>query len=266
MDDPVERVVCQFSCGAASAVATKLAIEKYGAAVHIVNAFVEEEEEDNRRFLADCERWFGMPIVVLRDEKYGASAFAVWEKNRFIVNRNGAPCSKALKRKVLDAYHQPGDLLVIGYTADSRDAARLDRFIDANADTRVWAPLIEASITKRECYERVNAAGIELPLAYREGFHNANCLCCPKGGMGYWNKIRRVRPANFERMARLQDLLGPGSHFFKPMTKDGPRVSLRMLPPDAGRFEDEQPFECGATCELPDQLSLFDETPTAVAP
>src|SRR4051812_32578170 len=118
------RVVCQFSCGAASAVATKLAIEKYGDAVHVVNAFVADEDADNRRFLADCERWFGRTIIVLRDEKYGASAANVWRKRRFIVNRNGAPCSKALKRVVLDAYREPDDLLVIGYTADARDADR----------------------------------------------------------------------------------------------------------------------------------------------
>lgn len=48
------RVVCQFSCGAASAVATKLAIDKYGDSddVHVINAFVASEDPDNRRFLS----------------------------------------------------------------------------------------------------------------------------------------------------------------------------------------------------------------------
>lgn len=67
------RVVSRFSCGAASACATKLAIERHGVAVHIINAFVADEDADNRRFLVDCERWFGRAVTVLRDERYSAS-------------------------------------------------------------------------------------------------------------------------------------------------------------------------------------------------
>lgn len=37
------RIVCQFSCGAASAVATKLALAQYGDRAVIVNAFIQEE-------------------------------------------------------------------------------------------------------------------------------------------------------------------------------------------------------------------------------
>lgn len=68
------RIVYQFSCGAASAVATKLALAEYGAThdMQIINAFLANEEADNRRFAQDCESWFGRPITVLRDEKYGA--------------------------------------------------------------------------------------------------------------------------------------------------------------------------------------------------
>lgn len=65
------RIVCQFSCGAASAVANKLALSEYSSTheVQIVNAFLANEHEDNRRFAQDCEAWFGQPITVLRDEK-----------------------------------------------------------------------------------------------------------------------------------------------------------------------------------------------------
>jgi PP-loop superfamily ATP-utilizing enzyme len=252
------RIVCQFSCGAASAVATKLAIERYGDRVSIINAFVADEDEDNRRFLADCETWFGRPIEVLRDTKYGASAAEVWRRKRFIVHRDGAPCSKALKRDILTAYHRPGDTIVLGYTADPRDAARLDRYIDAHAEDLVWAPLIEAGLTKRACFEAVARAGIELPRMYRLGYHNANCPKCPKGGEGYWNKIRHDFPENFEEMARLQDELGPGSYFFRNR-KTGERISLRMLSPTAGRFKDEPAVECGAVCEMPEDTARLEQ-------
>lgn len=68
------RIVCRFSCGAASAVATKLVLSEYGATreIAVINAYIEQEHTDNRRFLADCEQWFGVPITVLRDTKYNA--------------------------------------------------------------------------------------------------------------------------------------------------------------------------------------------------
>lgn len=246
------RVVARFSCGAASAIATKIAIERYGDRVEVVNAYVAAEHEDNRRFLADCEHWFDRKITVLRDEKYEADPVKVWIAKRFIVSRQGAPCSKALKGRILDAY-APGDPMVLGYT--SEESGRLDKFIDANPHARVIAPLIEEGITKEDCFQRIADAGIVLPKPYREGFHNSNCLMCPKGGMGYWNKIRRHYPENYEVMASIQDILGPGSYFLSDR-RGGKRVrvSLRMLDPNAGRFEDEKPVECGGLCELPESL------------
>jgi len=50
------RIVAHVSCGAASFVAWKIAIERYGERVEAVNAYVSKEYPDNRRFLADCER------------------------------------------------------------------------------------------------------------------------------------------------------------------------------------------------------------------
>lgn len=245
------RILVHVSCGAASACAWKLAVDKHGDAVEAINAFIADEDDDNRRFLADCERWIGRKVTVLRDAKYGASAAEVWRKKRFIVNRNGAPCSKALKRDVLNTYRLPGDLLVLGYTADPRDADRLDRYLDANPMDWVWAPLIEAGMTKDDCFKMIVDAGIELPRMYRLGYPNANCPKCPKGGEGYWNHIRITHPENFEEMAATQDLLGPGSYFFRDR-KTGERISLRMLDPNAGRFEPITLPDCGAVCELPD--------------
>ena len=111
------RIVCRFSCGAASAVATKLAIERFGDRVTIVNAYLKAEHKDNRRFLVDCAEWYGKAIEVLQDTKYNADPLEVWRRNRFIVNRSGAKCSKVLKRDVLEAHRKPTDTIVLGYTA-----------------------------------------------------------------------------------------------------------------------------------------------------
>lgn len=250
------RIVARFSCGAASAVATKIAIERYGDRVEVVNAFLKAEHADNRRFLADCERWFGRVITVLRDEKYDAEPFNVWTAKRFIAGRKGAPCSKVLKGEILDAYARPGDgiPMVLGFTSDERD--RLDNFIDANAGAVVIAPLIEEGIGKDECLARVRAAGLILPVPYRQGFHNSNCLKCPKGGLGYWKHIDLHYPENYEEVARLQDVLGPGSYFLSDR-RGGKRVriSLRMLreiDEPRWRIQNEEPVSCGGLCELTD--------------
>jgi hypothetical protein len=241
----VSRIVCQFSCGAASAVATKLAIAEYGT-VLIVNAFVAEEHADNRRFLADCEHWFGQAVTVVRDEKYGASVQEVWRRRRFIIGQGGASCRKAVKTAMLDAVLEPDDVMVLGYTIE--EAGRLDDFIDANNSRRVLAPLIERGLTKADCLAIVERAGIELPLMYRLGYGNANCIGCCKGGEGYWNKIRIDFPPSFEAVAQIQDTLGPGSYFFRDRTT-GERISLRALDPEAGRHDAAAP-ECSFFCEL----------------
>ena len=53
----MSRMVCQFSCGAASAVATKLILAEYPPEqVVIVNAFIKEEHEDNLIAAVDGKR------------------------------------------------------------------------------------------------------------------------------------------------------------------------------------------------------------------
>jgi hypothetical protein len=245
------RIICQFSCGAASAVATKLVLAQYGETceIHIINAFIKEEHPDNRRFLTDCEKWFDRPITVLQDEKYGASAFEVFRKKRYMKGLRGAPCSKALKREVLDAYKQPDDVMVLGYTIEEQH--RLDQFIDANNDMHVIAPLIERSMSKADCLAIIERAGIELPLMYRLGYNNANCIGCVKGGEGYMNKVRRDFPEQFEELATIQEMIGPSAYLYRNR-KTGERFSLRDLPPDAGRHDEILP-DCGFFCELAEQ-------------
>lgn len=241
-----QRIVCQFSCGAASAVATKLTLAQYGQThdVQIINAFVEQEHPDNRRFLADCEQWFGRPITVLRDEKYGASTVEVFRRERFMANRNGAPCSRHLKRKLMDAWRLPDDVMVLGFTAEeqSRYDDLLDRFPSA------LAPLIEKHLSKADCLAMVERAGIELPAMYRLGYNNANCIGCVKGGEGYWRAIREDFPDEFEELAAVQDEIGEGAYLFRNR-QTGERYSLRQIPPGPARRNEALP-SCSFFCEM----------------
>lgn len=246
------RVVCQFSCGAASAVATKLAIAQYGAThdVVIVNAFIHEEHDDNRRFLADCERWFGRTVTVLRDEKHNASALEVFRKRRYMKGLRGAPCSQTLKRKVLDAFAHPDDIGVFGFTVEE-----VERFMDFKAHhphRNPVSPLIESGLSKSDCKAMVERAGIELPMMYRMGYANANCIGCVKGGEGYFRAIRRDFPEQFEALAKVQDSIGPGAYLFRNR-KTGERYSLRDIP--EGKPQRNAPLpECSLYCAAAESL------------
>jgi hypothetical protein len=248
MTSTLPRIVCQFSCGAASAVATKLALAEYGSThdVQIINAFLANEEADNRRFAQDCEAWFGQPITVLRDEKYGADAHEVFRRERYMKGRTGAPCTKILKRRLLDTWKQPGDVMVFGYTAE--EAERLDDFRERNPDRPVIAPLIDRGLGKEDCKAILLRAGIELPLMYRMGYDNANCIGCVKGGEGYFRAIRQDFPEQFEALCLIQDELGPGSYLFRNRDTNV-RFSLRDLGNGPVRRNEKIP-SCSFFCEI----------------
>jgi 3'-phosphoadenosine 5'-phosphosulfate sulfotransferase (PAPS reductase)/FAD synthetase len=239
------RIVCRFSCGAASAVATKLTLAKYDRSrVVITYSNPGSEHQDNERFLADCRRWFDHPITVLKSDKY-RDTWDVWERERFIAGVQGAPCTGLLKRAPTYDFQQPGDILVFGYTVEEKD--RADSFRRQNFEQPFETPLIEAGLTKADCLAMIQRAGIELPAMYRLGYRNNNCIGCPKGGMGYWNKIRRDFPETFERMAALQRVLGPGSGFLRDHGANK-RITLDELAPDRGRHDEEPNVECSLMC------------------
>ena len=243
------RIVCHFSCGAASAVAAKIILDEQRDNVCIVNAFVLEEHEDNQRFLRDCEAWFNHPIIVLRNEKYNASTRDLWKKSRFMMSRHGAPCSSALKGELLDSFRVSDDVDVLGYTKG--EEKRLERYFNRLSHTSPRAPLIEKGLDKKDCFRIVQEAGIRLPAMYQLGYNNANCIGCVKGGIGYWDKIRRDFPERFNEICDIQDSIGKGAYFLRH--RSGPlkdqRIRLRDLPVGAGRYLEEPPISCGFACE-----------------
>ncbi len=249
----MDRIVCQFSCGAASAVATKLALAQYGDRCVIVNAFIAEEHDDNRRFALDCEEWFGREIINLQDTKYHASAIEVFETVGFIKGPDGAACTRRIKRGLLDKWKQPGDVMVLGFTAEEQH--RYDDFVERNPDKPVIVPLIERGLTKSDCKAMVERAGLVLPMMYRLGYDNANCIGCVKGGLGYFRAIREDFPAEFERLAKAEDkvasLHGANAYIlrYRSGPKNGERFPLRDLPPGPAARNEALP-ECGLFCDV----------------
>lgn len=219
------RRICWFSAGAASAVASYISLMDDPQTL-IVRCIVGNEHEDNDRFTRDCEKWFGKKIIEIRSSKY-RDCWDVWEKRRFLNSPRGATCTVEMKKNVRKAYQLPGDIQSFGFTIE--ETKRAERFARQNPDIVCRFPLLSRHFSKTDCLRQVQLEGIQLPLMYRMGYRNANCVGCVKGGMGYWNKIRRDFPNVFQRMADLEKRIG--ATCIK-------KVSLADLPENVGRYPD----------------------------
>lgn len=242
----MSRVIVWFSCGAASAVAAKMAVEKYGDKCEVAYCdTLAYEHPDNARFLGDVQAWIGKKVTVLRSSTY-KDIFDVFDKTGWLVGVGGARCTTELKKMVRRRYQKPDDINVFGLTKD--EGARIDRFALSEPDLNCEWILRDAGITKRECYKIIRGAGISTPAMYLLGYKNNNCIGCVKGQAGYWNKIRVDFPDAFNRMAKQERKMNVAIN--KSYAGDGKRkrVFLDELPPDAGKFDAEPDIECGVLC------------------
>jgi hypothetical protein len=247
---PRRRVVSWFSCGGASAVATKLMLAEFpDADVVIARCVVANEHEDNDRFAADCEVWFGRSVLNLRSADY-ADCWDVWERRRYLNGHNGAPCTLEMKKAVRQQFERDWlpDLQVFGFTAEERKRAA--RFREQNPDVRLVTPLISAGLTKEDCAGMLDRAGIRLPAMYGLGFANNNCKTCVKArSPGYWALVRREFPADFARMAELSRSIG----WTPCRASDDSPIWLDELPADWPAQDDSPDIECSLMCFLAEQ-------------
>ena len=243
-----KHIAVWFSCGAASAVAAKLTLDKYKASnkVSIVNNPIKEEHEDNQRFLKDVEVWLDHPITFATRSKYpDQSCEEVWSDRRFMSGPMGAPCTLELKKRARQEWeeiNQP-DFTVLGFTAE--EVHRADRFRLTERDT-LLTPLVDEGYDKQACFDLIQSAGIDLPAIYKLGYPNANCIGCVKAGSAtYWNLVRDTFPDVFQGRALQSRKIGAKLAYYK-----GKRIFLDELPADAkGRSLKNYNFECGIFCE-----------------
>ncbi len=242
----MSRVLCWFSCGAASAVATKLAIETYGDRCEVLYCdTLKYEHPDNARFMADVQNWVGKEIKILKSEKY-ADIFDVFDKTGWLIGPGGARCTTELKKLVRRAYQRDDDLHVFGLTAD--EGKRITQFEANNPELQCVWNLRDMGVRKQHTLWALKECGIEMPSMYRLGYKNNNCIGCVKGQSGYWNKIRVDFPEAFARMAAQERKMDVA--ICKSYAGDGKRkrVFLDELQPGTGRYEAEPDIECGVVC------------------
>lgn len=241
-------IVVWFSSGAASAVAAKKTIEKYGKEnkILIVNNPVKEEDKDNLRFLNDVEKWLGVKIEFAVNSKYpSCSAVDVWNKNKYMSGVAGAPCTKFLKKHARYEWEKSNhaDFHVLGFTLDEKK--RHEKFILLEREN-VIPVLIDEKVTKEDCFKIIKDAGIELPKIYSLGYPNANCIGCVKSASpSYWDIVRKNHPEIFKERCEQSRKIG-----CKLLKHKGKRIFLDELPDDFKRVKLRKTnFECGIFCE-----------------
>lgn len=246
--EPKRKIAVWFSCGVASAVAAKKTIEIYGQSceVIIINNPVIEEHSDNIRFLHDVENWIDQKIESATNSKYpDCSTVTVWDKRKFMSGPTGAPCTLELKKNARYEWERNNhvDFHVLGFTLDEK--VRHERFI-LSERSNIIPVLIDEGITKQDCFQIVQTAGIKIPEIYSLGYPNANCIGCVKAtSPTYWNLVRKTFPDVFASRAEQSRRIGARLVRYK-----NKRIFLDELPVDAkGRSLKTMNIDCGIFCE-----------------
>ena len=210
----------------------------------IIYTHIGDQHDDSLRFVHDAEKFLNREIEITQS-KYKSVADVIHAMG-FIKAPYGAPCTNILKRRVRkDWEHEhPGrHTYVWGLDLTERD--RAERLAENMPEYDHEFPLIAKMVTKEDAHGICARLGIKRPEMYDLGYRNNNCIGCVKGGMGYWNKIRRDFPEVFHERAEIEREIG----FAILKDQNGP-VFLDELDPNRGRIENEIMGDCGIMCEI----------------
>lgn len=155
-----------------------------------------------------------------------------------------APCTNWLKKRVRKEWEEKHTDFQITYIwgFDCEEKHRAERLNESMPDFKHEFPLIERMLTKQDVHALFDRLfDFKRPVMYDMGYQNNNCVGCVKGGMWYWNQIRKDFPDVFKARSELERKIGAS------IIKG---VYLDELEPYRGRKEDEISTDCGIMCYL----------------
>lgn len=231
------KTVAWLSGGVSSAVAIKLAISEIDEIYYI---HIDDQHEDTLRFVRDCEEWFGKKVDIKQHPYINVETALL--KSAYINGTKGAPCTRILKRRVRQEWERTQtESLRYVWGMDFNEKHRFEKLKHTMPQFEHYCPLIDEYIDKQYAHMVLNASGIKRPAMYDLGYMNNNCIGCVKGGMGYWNKIRKDFPEVFQQRAKMERMIG------HTCIKG---IYLDELNPEAGRNDKPIVDDCGIMCEL----------------
>lgn len=229
--------VAWFSCGASSFLAAYMSKPD-----EIIYIHIDDQHEDSLRYLHDCEKLLDKKIDIIQSWQY-KTVHDVIISTKYINGVAGAMCTGILKKRVRKAWERANTGINITYVwgFDLTEKHRAKRIVESMPQFKHEFPLIEAGLTKEDVHAICRKKGLIRPKMYDLGYRNNNCIGCVKGGMGYWNRIRKDFPEVFKQRAEDERLIGASC-------LNG--IYLDELEPDRGRMEDEVLEDCGIFCQL----------------
>ena len=230
--------VAWFSTGVSSFIACYLTtdIEK------IMYCHIEDQHPDSMRFLSDCEKVLDKKINIISSPYRNVEN--VIQQFRFINSPYGAKCTEILKRRVRKEWErQQNEPITYVWGYDVSEKHRAERIEESMPEFKHEFPLIENGLSKSDCHGLLCKLGVKRPKIYDLGYPNNNCIGCIKGGMWYWNKIRKDLPEVFKRRAKQEREIGHSCI-------NG--VYLDELDPDRGKESEEILQDCSIMCLLLD--------------
>jgi len=193
--------VVQFSGGIGSWAAAKRVAALHGTAdMVLLFADVKDEDEDLYRFIDEAAANVGLPVTVIAE---GRTPREVMRDERFIGNSAMDPCSKILKRKLLDRWckdHCDPTETIRYIGIDWSESHRLETFRKRVTPWTVKAPMCdEPFMSKDDVRGWLAANEIELPRLYKLGFPHNNCGgACVKAGQAQWKLLLKNFPERYD--------------------------------------------------------------------
>ena len=208
-----------------------------------------DQHPDSLRFIRDCERAIGEEVRILRSSEYRCVEDCIRAAGVIKMPGGFAPCTNWLKKRVRKEWeerHKDCELTYV-WGFDLKEKSRAERTIEANPQAEHEFPLIDRGLSKEEVHGLFERTfDFKRPKMYEMGYPNNNCIGCVKGGMGYWNRIRKDYPEVFDNRAKLERLVG---HSMLKDSKGNP-IYLDELDPNRGNMNTEIFPDCGIMCYL----------------
>lgn len=245
IDTENELRVCWISAGISSFMSGYLAqpIDKW------IYIDIDDQHEDSMRFIHDIEKALNIDVEVLRSSEYKTVEECVKTFGGFRNPYNSfAPCTNWLKKRVRKAWEEKHKEYNLTYVwgFDAKEKNRAERTVEANPQAKHEFPLIDNNLSKEDVHGLFERKfDFKRPLMYDLGYPNNNCIGCVKGGMGYWNRIRKDFPEVFESRSKLEREVGYS------ILKN---VYLDELDPTKGNMNTEVFPDCGIMCYFAEQL------------
>lgn len=204
------KYIVNFSAGRGSWAAAKRTVAAHGAEnVLLLSADTKYEDDDYYRFHADAVKNIGAESVVIAD---GRTPWEVFRDERFLGNSRIDPCSKILKRELLDRWkreHYSPETAVVVVGIGWWEIHRLERLQKRLAPWQVEAPMCDKPyMDPKDIDAWMRREGLEPPQAYAEGAVHNNCGGrCVKQGQTGWRRLYLTNPERYLECEREENAL-----------------------------------------------------------